>query len=74
MKVRFRVEHFESDREKSTQLIISINCTANEMNDICNDMNTIPNDGEPNATDELIEAVNIMAGRKDFVYETKDKN
>jgi hypothetical protein len=41
------------------------------MTDLCNDLNTIDAQEESTATKELIEAVNIMAGRKDFVYETK---
>ena len=71
MKIRFRIEH--TDYACMTELVISINCTPVEMSLLGADLNAMDIDNRNEATKQLIEAVNIMSGKKDFVYETKNK-
>ena len=74
MKIRFRIEsEMNTKLQERTNLVISINCTASEMVKLAIDMNTFDNDNIEEPTAQLLEAINIMSGKKDFVYESEPK-
>jgi len=71
MRIRFRIYH---ETEKTT-LGISIQCNPRELSQISSDMHTITEDNLQEPTKDLLEAIEVMTGQRDFSYhEVKDQN